>query len=147
MSEKKRPPAAPKLKEIGEFNQVLAFIDGLAGQEPRFLQQAANALKALEKIESDGNKKLRFHNYLKFADGESTEKLERDKAQIQLTVAKLRGEYTEPLGEELRKKTIAELKDYAEALSLNPDGLPKRKADIIDLIEKQFEDDEEAEAA
>jgi len=142
MSEKKRPPAAPKMREIGEFNQVLAALDGLASQEPRFLQQAANALKALEKIESDGNKKLRFHNYLNYADGESVEKLERDRAQIKLTMSKLRGEYTEPLGEELRKKTIAELKDYAEALGLNPDGLPKRKADIIDLIEKQFADDE-----
>jgi len=142
MSEKKRPPAAPKMREIGEFNQVLAGVDQLAGWEPRYLQQAARIMEAVEKIEADGNKKLRFHNYLNFADGESVEKLDRDKAQIRLTMAKIRGEHTEPLGEELRKKTIAELKDYAEALGLNPDGLPKRKADIIDLIEKQFEDDE-----
>ena len=137
-----RPPAAPKMREIGEFNQVLAGLDALAKEEPAFLQRAASILKALEKIESDGNKKLRFHKYLNFADGESVEKVERDRAQIELTMAKMRGEYAEPLGEELRKKTIPELKDYAEALGLDPDGLPKRKADIIDLIEKQFADEE-----
>ena len=137
-----RPPAAPKLREINEFNQVLAGLDGLAKEEPAFLQRAAGILKALDGIESDGNKKTRFHKYVAFADGESVEKVKRDRAQIELTMAKMRGEYTEPLGEELRKKTIAELKDYAEALGLDPDGLPKKKADIIDLIERQFADAE-----
>jgi len=140
--ENSRSAGAPKAREIGLFNEYIDAVTGLSQTEERFKAMVEQLRAKREEIEADKNRASRFQSYLKWQaslDYGSPEKVKRDLAQIEDTLAKLEGTYKWPApGEHLKKMTLPELRAYADEMELPDASKYKTKAALLAAIEKAF---------